>query len=220
MDIEIVITGIKWSLLSFYIPLLPIGLLKFFKSKKDRKKKGEGLPEPDLAEATIRDAGVKDIVTISGLTEDYDDVDFLIERMNRYESGSSKWYELMGRHKDKQVWIEWEDDDDLFVTATTKNKAMPLSALGVDEDRLAGMDEEQSRENFIEYQGVRFYYRKSMEVHYFKDNRGRGEGFYLWDFMNEGGSEVVSVEKWEGEPFEVFHGTVVPPYNINVYKHR
>jgi hypothetical protein len=186
--------------------------------KRSQARARNAAPPPDLANLTIKDARVGDVVSISGFGDEYDDVDFVIERRNRYESGGIEWYELKGAYRGRQVWIEWEDDDHLEITASSPERELRLSQVNLTEEDLARMDQEESRDNFLEWEGRRFYYRDSCEAFFYRDGTGAGEGFYLWDFLDEAGEEFVSVEKWEGEPFAVFSGRTIQPYNVKVYK--
>lgn len=197
---------------------LAIALVVVLKKAAAKKKQPPPPPPPDLANMTIKDAHVGDIVTISGFGDDFDDVDFVIEKRNRYESGGFEWFELLGVYRGRQIWIDWEEDDALEITATSPDRELRLSALNITEEDLARMDEEESRDNFIEYEGQKFYYEESCEAGYFKDCAGSGEGFYMWDFAAEDGESFLAIEKWEGEPFSVFTGKVIKPYNVRVFK--
>lgn len=212
MVIHLALSTFTWAV------IIVLAVALFIIVKKRSQSQAKSPPPPDLANLTIKDARVGDIVSISGFGDDYDDVDFVIERRNRYESGGAEWYELKGAYRGRQVWIEWEDDDHLEITATSPERELRLSQINLTEDDLARMDQEESRDNHVEWEGRRFYYRESCEAFFHKDCAGPGEGFYLWDFGAEGGEEFISVEKWEGEPFSVFSGRTIQPYNVKVYK--
>ena len=167
---------------------------------------------------TIKDARVGDVVAISGFGDEYDDVNFVIEKRNRYESGGVEWFELLGVYKGRQVWIEWEEDDALEITATTPERKLRLSQLNLTEEDLGRMDEEESTDNFVEWEGQKYYYNESCEAFYYKDCGGPGEGYYLWDFEGEDGESFLAAEKWEGEAFDLFTGKMIKPYNVKVYK--
>jgi hypothetical protein len=191
-----------------------------------KQQAAPGLRQVPL-DATIKDAQVGDEVSIVGLSQGFDDVyrtierrdNFVIEQVNRYESDAGEWFELIGVDEDRRLWIEWADEDELFVTATTDKSAMGLSVAGLAEDSLIRMDEENSIDNFITYEGTRYFYKNSHEVIYFQDNLDKGEGFYLWDFVSVEVSRALSVVKWEGVPFQVFISEIVPPGNITVRRH-
>ena len=190
------------------------------------KKKQTQDSRPLSRDSSIRDAGVGDEVSIVGLTEGFDEAfrgierrdSFVIERMNRYESDAGEWFELIGVDQERQLWIEWADEGELFVTATTSKRPLGLSSAQLTEDHLIRMDEENSIDNLITYAGARYFYKNSHEVFYFEENQGEGEGFYLWDFVSEERDRLLSVVKWEGMPFQVFISEIIPPENITVYK--
>ena len=173
---------------------------------------------------SIRNAQVGDEVAIFGLTEGFDDVyrtverrdSFVVEQKNRYESDAGEWFEVIGEGGERQFWVEWAEEDELFVTATNNKRPMGLASVGLTEEKLIQMDEENSIDNYFAYEGMHYYYKNSQEVIYNEDEEGDGEGFYLWDFVSQEEKRVLSVVKWEGVPFQVFISEVVPPGKISV----
>ena len=184
-----------------------------------RKAKNRPSTARDLALSdSIKDARAGDVFTIQGLSLEYDDVYFFIEKIDRYESSSGVWHEIAGADGDNQVWVEWSQGDDLFVTATADRRPVSLSSIGLTEEELVRLDEEHSIDNFIDVENQRYFYRSSSEATYFKDNRAQGDEFYLWEFISEDERRVLSVTKWEGLPFESFFSEVIPPDNVTLYK--
>ena len=191
-----------------------------------RRKTPDLLPGNSPSNRGIRDVRVGDEVAIRGLTEGYGDEyvhverrdNFIIEQVNRYESVSSRWYELVGVADDKRFWIEWADEGELVITATRDRKPMGLASVGLTEEMLVRMDEDHSIDNSFDHDGGTYYYRNSQEAQYFQDNKGEGEGFYLWDFVCHEKRRTLSIVKWEGVPFQVFKSEMVLPENITVYK--
>jgi len=104
------------------------------------------------------------------------------------------------------------------VTATGNRRPVGLSAIGLTEEDLIRLDEENSIDNFIDVDNERYLYRSSSEALYFKDNRGQGDGFYLWEFISEGDQRVLAITKWEGLPFESYFSEVISPENVILYK--
>ena len=184
---------------------------------RGRKKKPSGLAASSPIDS-IKEAGVGDVFTITGLSIEYEDSYLIIEKMNRYASSSGEWHELLGVDGEKRLWVQWSDGGGLFVTATGDNRPVGLKQLGITRDKLIRMDEEHSLDNFLTYDGTRYNYRNSGEAFYFQDNLGEGEGYYLWEFEGEDGSKMLTVDKWEGTPFQVYVSDVVSPDNITVYK--
>ena len=196
----------------------------FGKGKKQRTSQ----PASPVLDDSIRNAQVGDEVAIFGLTEGFDDVYrtierrdcFVVEQKNRYESDAGEWFEVIGEDGDRRFWVEWAEEDELFVTATTNKKPMGLAGVGLTEKKVIQMDEENSIDNQFTYEGMHYFYKNSQEVSYYEDEVGDGEGFYLWDFVSREEKRVLSVVKWEGVPFQVFISEVVPPGKISVAKGR
>ena len=190
-----------------------------FRSLFGRKTKNRPLTSQNLSLSdSIKDAVAGDVFTIQGLSLEYDDAYFFIEKIDRYENPSGVWYEITGADGDKQVWVEWSQGDTLFVTATGNRRPVGLSAIGLTEEDLIRLDEENSIDNFIDVDNERYLYRSSSEALYFKDNRGQGDGFYLWEFISEGDQRVLAITKWEGLPFESYFSEVISPENVILYK--
>ena len=43
-----------------------------------------------------------------------------------------------------------------------------------------------------------------------------GAGFYLWEFAGE--DKALSIDKWEGAPFQAYMSEVLSPDSFTVYK--
>ena len=179
-----------------------------------------------MLDDSIRNAQVGDEVAIFGLTEGFDEVyrtverrdSFVVEQKNRYESDAGEWFEVIGEDGERRFWVEWAEEDELFVTATTNKDPMGLASVGLTEEKIVQMDEEHSIDNHFTHEGTRYHYKNSQEAIYYEDEEGDGEGFYLWDFVSREEKRVLSVVKWEGVPFQVFISEMVPPGKISVSK--
>ncbi len=185
------------------------------------KKKDSELPESapvDLSSLTIREARRGDIVTIRHASPDYEDLNVTVEKIHRYESGGDRWQELEGRTPHGRASIEWEDDDGLQVSLAMLDKTHRIEAAGLTEDELVRFDEEQSSSNQVEFDGVTYFFESSYEVGFFEDGRGQGEGYYSWNFESDDGRHFLTVEKWEGEAFEMLTSTAIRPEDIQVFR--
>ena len=185
---------------------------------KKVKKSPPPPPQMDLSSLSITDARLSDSISVAGQGDDYDDLDFVVDRKNRYESGDEKWYELSGKYKGRRVYVEYDEGDELEVTVNLARTSLTLSDLGLNEDDLTRMDEEQSTSNGLEYNGERWQYMLSQKIGYFQDDRGEGEGYYSWSFQNQDGRRVLFIDKWEGKPFEGGLAEVVDQNDVTVYR--
>ncbi len=183
-----------------------------------KKRRRPSSSESARADESIRSARVGDVVVISGFSPALEDAYVVTEKINRYESSFGKWYDLVGSDGDRPIAIEWSDDGGLTMFVTTQESPMALSAVGLTDDELVRMDEEQSLDNFLEYEGDRYLYSNSYEVFRFEDNRDEGEGFYLWEFFTGGRQKTIAVVKWEGMPFEAYASEALSPDLVSVFK--
>ena len=178
-----------------------------------RKKKP---PASSSLGETIKDAGVGDVFTVTGLSLDYEESYFIVAKKNRYESFSGRSYELLGVDGDHRLWVHWSDEGGLFVSAMAERKPTGLEGVGLTEDDLVRMDDQHSIDNSVTHEGVQFHYKNSGEAFLYQDNGPDGEGFYLWEFA--GDDKMLSIDKYEGMPFQGFVSDVVPPDSVTVYK--
>jgi hypothetical protein len=207
---------VRTLLLVFLGGIVLVILVAMFRKKEPRKP--QSIPVPDLAEARITDARNGDTVSIHGLGDEFDDLDFTVDRRNRYEAGGDVWHEVSGLYRGRRVFAEFYEDDVLEVNLTKTPRPLTLEDLGITEEDLIRMDEERTRANTVEYDGVTWSYQESCEVAYFKDGTGEGEGCYSWEFESPDGHMLLCIEKWEGAPFEATLAQVVNPEDIRVFR--
>ena len=160
-----------------------------------------------------------DVVVISGFSSTYEDAYFIIENVQRYRSPvAGEWHELTGVDGDRHVAIEWSYDGEFFISVSEQDAPMGLASVGLDDETLVRLDEENSIDNFITIDGERYGYKNSYEASFFKDSQGEGDMFWMWEFVKEDLKKMVSVVKWEDMPFEVYTSVVVSPDLVSVYK--
>ena len=179
-----------------------------------KKKRDDSKPSDD----TIRSARVGDVVVISGFSATFEDAYFIIENVHRYGSSVGEWHELVGVDGDRRVGIEWSYDGEFFISVSEQDKPMGLASLDLEEAALVKMDNENSIDNSITFEGERYGYKNSYEAFFFKDSQGEGDGFYLWEFRSGDEKKIVSVVKSGDMPFEVYTSAVVSPDLVSVYK--
>ena len=171
-----------------------------------------------LEDETLHSARAGDVFTISGLSLEYDDAYFLIEKRNRYESEAGDWQEVLGVEGDTKLWVDWAGSGGQTVAVRQDGRPMGLDQAGIPEDLLVTMDEEHSIDNTLTFEEATYDYENSGEAFYFEGGLGEGVGFYMWEFASDEASKLLSVVKWEGSPFQVYVSDVMPFDSISVYK--
>lgn len=178
-----------------------------------KKKPAANVPTDD----SIRSAKLGDVVFIPGFWPTGDDAYLIVEQINRTETPFGESHEVVGVDGDRRASLDWSDDDGLHISVTIQDRPIGLSAVGLDYDTLVEWDDFRSAENSIEYEGQRYFYRRSHEAFYFKGEEQEGDGFFTWEFITEDDGAAVTVVKWEGLPFEVYASESVSPHIVTVY---
>ncbi|MDQ6666216.1 MAG: hypothetical protein M3Z23_17695 [Acidobacteriota bacterium] len=175
-------------------------------------------PRQDLANLKIGDARVGDTISIAGAGDDLTDVDFTADRQKQYEAGSKHWFELSGMYRERRVYVEVFDDEEVETRAALDGRKLTLDQLGLTEEDLAAMDERQNAADSFESEGIVWMYRASREIGEFRDRQEIGAGMYRWDFQEENGKRFLYVKKPQGEPFSAVVLQQVNPGDITVYR--
>ena len=181
-----------------------------------RKKKKP--PVDASASENIRDAEKGDVFTVTGHALDYEDAYFIVEQVNRYSGAPGSWREVLGSDGEHRVWVSWSEEGGVqYVTVCPDDRPMGIEALGLTEADMVRLDEEHSISNYIPLDGTNFYYRFSDEITLYEGG-GSGQAFYMWDMVSEDDTRVLTIDKWEGRPFEARFSDVIPPENVTLYK--
>ena len=191
-------------------------LFLFFKKKKPQDLAPP--PVEDLANLRISDARVGDVISIHGAGEDYEDLQFTVDRRNRYQSGDETWFELVGKYRGRKVFVECYEDDELEITANLDGSEVRFQDLDLLEEDLIRFDEEQNPANSIDLRGESWSFEKSHELGFFRDEQGDGEGYYSWQFVSDDGRRQLCVEKWEGEGFQALIVQRINPDDCRVFR--
>ena len=176
-------------------------------------------PQRDASPSeNIRDAEKGDVFTVTGQALKYEDSYFIVEQVDRYSSAAGNWREVRGADGENKVWVTWsEEAGTQYVTVCPDDRPVGLEALGLTEEDMIRLDDEQSISHYVTVDGTDFYYRFSTETTLYEGGAG-GQAFYMWDLVSEDDTRVLTVDKWEGLPFRARFSDVVPPESITLYK--
>lgn len=183
----------------------------------DRKPAHAG-PVEDLANLRITDARLGDTLSITGAAPDFSDIDFTVDRYDRYEAGTRRWIQLSGPWRELRVYLEVHNEDVAEVLGQFDGRKITLDELGLSEDDLAQIDERQNPADFFDYDGKFWLYRFSHEAGVFSTGANTGRGFYTWQFQEQGSQRFLSIRKFEGQPFTASIWVKVEPSDITVFR--
>jgi hypothetical protein len=206
---------ITFTLVAILGVLLAIVLKELF--KKQQPAAAPAVPKQDLANLRIADARVGDTISIAGAGDDFSDLDFAVDRQDRWQAGERQSFELSGMYRERRISLRVREDDEVEVTAVLHPHKLTLGDLGLNEEDVAAIDERQNTEDSFEYEGKVWYYRLSREVNVSRDGHPP-QGFYYWEFQEDGGNRLLYIRKAESEPFVAVVAGRLNPADITVYR--
>src|ERR1035441_2914838 len=178
--------------------LLVVVLMQLFKKNEEPVRKGApSAPAPDLANLTVTDARVGDMISVSGAGDDLSDLDFTADRCAWFEAGQRRWFELSGAYRERRVAVRVATGDDVETALETDPRKLTTEDLGVSEDDLAQMDERQNTADFFEFDGKTWMYRVSREAQVRRSDEAQVAKFYYWEFQEQGGKGLLGIPNWE-----------------------
>jgi hypothetical protein len=190
----------------------------FFKHTNGSTRHVDPAQLEDLAHLKITDAKPGDTLSISGAGEEFADLDFTVDRRAMVEFAEKRWVELSGLYRDRRVFLEVHNDDEVQVFGSFDGKHLTLDEIGLSEQDMADLDARQNPADNFEFEGKVWLYRWSREIGVFPDNQMEGQGCYAWRFQEENGTRYLTVRKSEGQPFEGVVSQKVDPGDITVYR--
>jgi hypothetical protein len=190
-------------------------LMQLFKKKPPEPR----FPQPDLANLKASDARTGDAISIAGAGDSMSDLDFTVERTTWVQAGSRRSLELSGHYRERRVTLRVANiEEEMTVALNDGSRKVTLDDLGVSENDLGEIDERQNPSDNFEYDDKVWMYRLSREAQTSTDGGAPPASFYYWEFEEQGGKELVTIRKGEGEPFAVSRFNVIPPTDVTVYR--
>jgi hypothetical protein len=207
---------ITWTIEAVLGVLLAVVLMQFFKHHPDPP--AHTGPVEDLANLKPSDARVGDVISVSGAGDNLEDLDFTIDRSSSVQAGTRYWTEAGGDYKNRRVAMRVGGDEELEVAIHSDPRKLTIEDLGLSEDDLASMDERQNTGDNFGFDGKNFLYVISREAQAQRSDRPQPEGFYYWEFREEGGKGIMALRKSTGDPFSVTLWTAIVSSDVTVYR--
>ena len=151
------------------------------------RKPARAAPQEDLANLKIADARAGDALSLAGAADDFSDLDFTVDRRDKYEAGTRQWVELSGTRRDRRVYLEIHNADTVDVLGNFDGRRITLYELGLTENDLAEIDKRQYPADFLDFESKFWLYRLSREMGVFSAGTDNGRGFYCWQFHEQDG---------------------------------
>ena len=197
--------------------VLVLVLMNIFK-KKPKPLPAPAAPQVDLANLRVTDARTGDVLSVAGVGDNMNDLDFTVDRTAQYQAGPRAWKELSGMYRDRRVALRVANDEEVEAAIHAAPRKLTIEDLGVTEDDLAQMDERQNTGDSFEFENHVWMYRLSRDTQVKRDDQAQPSNFYYWEFREQDGNGLLAIRKPEGEPFAVTQYLGIPPGDVTVYR--
>ena len=172
----------------------------------------------DLSSLQVTNARTGDTLSVVGVGDEFEDLDFSVDRRATVECGPRRWTELSGLYRNRRVYLEVQDGDEIQVLGWLDGRQFTLDQLTLSEEDLAEIDRRQNPADYFEFDGKTWKYRWSREIGIFGERDMAGTGCYAWRFSEDEGTRVLSVRKFAGQPFYAYLAAKINAGDITVYR--
>lgn len=109
-------------------------------------------------------------------------------------------------------YLNREEEDGVYWTWTRK---VPIGA--IDEHLRSHIQSHGDPPETVEFEGIRYFLRSYGGAKFFKNGMGPAKPFLFWDYEDESGDFILTIEQWGDIEFEAFVGRYVEEYQfINI----
>lgn len=160
--------------------------------------------EPEVGPLTLSLADLK-----KGYLVDYDLKTWQVNSHNRYDfdGDQAQEWELFSGDDRCYLSVERDDEDEWAIS-----RKIAFSALGpAVKDHLLQHDDPPQT---IVYDGTRYRLEESGAGHFFPDGRLAGDEMIYWDYTDETGEQLLTIEQWDEDEFEASVGKTVNEYEF------
>lgn len=175
-----------------------MGLFDFFKKKEEE-------PHYDSTDIRVQDLDV-------GFVFDYDLSTWEVKSIYEYDWGDNYFTrEYKISNGEKTVFLALEEDDELILSICEKIK---IRALG---DAVAEqIISDQKPPTSFDYNGKRYLLEEEAPGYFHDIGRGDSwEEFISWDYEDQAGETLVTIEQWGEKEFEASAGYYIDEFEIS-----
>lgn len=173
-----------------------MGLADFFKRKQ---------PKYDSTNIRVTDLDV-------GFVFEYDLESWEVQASYEYDWGDnyfSKEYKI--NNGSKTLYLAVEDDDEISLSITNKIKVRQLG-----DNVLTDLIAQQKAPATLTYDGNKYFFEEESPGYYNDPAKGsEWVEFIAWNFEDEAGENIITIEQWDEKEFEASAGKVVKEFEIS-----
>ena len=185
-----------------------MGWKDFFGIRKKDRKQNAGTPAQDPA-AQVTDLTLSDIKV--GYHLDYDMKTWEVVAYHYYDwgDGGNLTHEWQLKSFDDTLYLEKTSDDE---TEWSVSRPIPFKQLGTSVRN--HILEKEDPPDEIEFEGKIYHLDEFGGGKFFRNGKGPGREFLVWDYEDDAGECFLSIEQWDEDDFEASVGIFVEAYQF------
>ncbi len=196
------------NIIMLLVVLLLVGAGYFF-YRRLKPMRSAGTPR------TIDRMQAGGVMTLSGIGDEVEDLDFIVLGRHLYEEEGDQWIELEGEiGPDRKLWISVEQDDELEVCATLRKVGLEdLNLTAGDLERF--WDQERGK---LTFEGTSYRFEECGQATFYRNgDRSKGEPFKYWEFYARGDNGNITIERWKRGAVECHISQMLKPSQYQVH---
>ncbi|WP_373500474.1 DUF4178 domain-containing protein [Desulfococcus sp.] len=185
-----------------------MGWKEFFGFGRKRREPDPGGSE-EKPSASVTDLTLADLQV--GYVLDYDMKTWEVTAQHHYDwgDGGTLSHEWQMKSHDDTLYLEKASDDEVEWCVC---RPIPFSRLGA---RVRNhIQEHEDPPDEIEFEGTTYHLDEFGGGKFFRNGKGPGREFLVWDYEDDAGERFLSIEQWDEDDFEVFVGIFVEEYQF------
>lgn len=173
------------------------------------------LKEHDVLRASLRDVRKGGLLHVRNMGDDFEDVDFEVERYDRHAAGRDEWHLIEGTYKNRPVAIEWQTVRGALRAWEHKRlRALTPEQVGLGGDALAALAPGKAHT----HEGVAYQVEVAGKALSHEGGAGFGKEHEAWRLVSQDGKRVLHVERWGGKPATAWLGEAIDPAMVEIYR--
>ena len=170
---------------------------------------------PDILGAKLEDVRAGGLLHVRNMGDDFEDVDFEVERFDRYVAGREEWHLLEGTYKGRPVGLEWQRTRGALRAWEHKRlRALTVEQVGLGAQALDALVAGKAHT----HEGVTYQVEVAGKALRHEGGTGFGKEHLAWRLVTADGKKVVHVERWTDKPLAAWAGEAIDPMLVEIYK--
>lgn len=146
-----------------------------------------------------------------GFVLDYEGQSWEVTAFNLYD---------MGRRGKVEEWALTSAGETLFLERFEDDEVVWSLFRKIQLREIQGNVRQQILENedppdTLVYKGDQYHMNDSQQGYFLPNGEGPGEEFISWNYLDESGLKILSVEQWDEDEFDAVAGLFVKPYQFS-----